>query len=104
MTHPEESSGRPTHVLVTGATGLVGNNVVRYLLEQGTSVRVVIRPTANRRPINGLDVEVVEGDITDLESIHRAVPGSMRLCMRRAASCWGGATNIFTIRSIDWAR
>ena len=75
MTHPEESSGRPTHVLVTGATGLVGNNVVRYLLEQGTSVRVVIRPTANRRPINGLDVEVVEGDITDLESIHRAVRG-----------------------------
>ncbi|MCE9556871.1 MAG: NAD-dependent epimerase/dehydratase family protein, partial [Planctomycetes bacterium] len=35
--------------LVTGATGLVGNNVLRLLLERGMAVRVLARETADAR-------------------------------------------------------
>lgn len=60
-------------ILVTGATGLLGNNVLRVLLKKQRSVRVLLRPGSDTRPFEGLAVERVEGDITDLESVHRAV-------------------------------
>jgi dihydroflavonol-4-reductase len=62
--------------LVTGATGLVGNNVIRVLLAQQRPVRVLLRPDSDQRPFEGLDVERVEGDITDAASVHRAVKGA----------------------------
>ncbi len=51
--------------LVTGATGLVGNNVVRMLLERGQTVRVLAREGSDPRPLAGLPVEVVLGDVED---------------------------------------
>ncbi len=62
--------------LVTGATGLVGNNVVRLLLARGEQVRVLVRPHSDRRPLEGLDVEVVHGDIRDAASVDRACAGA----------------------------
>jgi len=61
--------------LVTGATGFVGAAVARRLVSNGHSVRVLVRPNADRRNLQGLRVEVVEGDLTDAASIERAVPG-----------------------------
>jgi dihydroflavonol-4-reductase len=61
--------------LVTGATGFVGANVVRALLARGDAVRVLVRPSSDRRAIAGLAVEVVEGDLLDAASIRRAVAG-----------------------------
>ena len=61
--------------LVTGGTGLVGNNVVRLLLERGNAVRVLVRPGADRRPFEGLDVERAEGDVCDAASVERACQG-----------------------------
>jgi dihydroflavonol-4-reductase len=61
--------------LVTGATGLVGNNVVRLLLEQGSPVRVLIRHDAAPQPLEGLAVEGVGGDILDPDSVRRACQG-----------------------------
>ncbi len=58
--------------LVTGATGLLGNNVVRLLLQRGDAVRVLAREGSDRRPLEALDVEVVQGDIRDLESMRHA--------------------------------
>ena len=40
--------------LVTGATGLVGNNVVRLLLNEGQMVRVLVREQSAPRPLAGL--------------------------------------------------
>lgn len=62
--------------LVTGATGLVGNNVVRLLLERGQRVRVLQRATADPRPLAGLDVEFAAGDVRDADAVRRACQGA----------------------------
>lgn len=61
--------------LVTGATGLVGNNLVRQLVANGRAVRVLVRPTANLRYLADLPVELASGDVTDLASVRRACQG-----------------------------
>jgi dihydroflavonol-4-reductase len=60
-------------VLVTGGTGFVGANLVRELLAEGASVRVLARPGGDRRALDGLGVEIVEGDLGDPASLRRAV-------------------------------
>ncbi|MFI4876148.1 MAG: NAD-dependent epimerase/dehydratase family protein [Blastopirellula sp. JB062] len=60
-------------MLVTGATGLVGNNVVRRLLSEGRKVRVVVRPDRDTTPIDDLDLEIVTGDICDRDSLTAAM-------------------------------
>jgi len=61
--------------LVTGATGFVGSAVVRHLLAEHISVRVLARPRSDRRNLEGLNVEIVEGDLRDRESLDRALRG-----------------------------
>lgn len=50
---------------ITGATGFVGANLVRRLLEKGYEVRSLVRPQSNLRNLQGLDVEIVEGHLCD---------------------------------------
>jgi dihydroflavonol-4-reductase len=53
--------------LVTGATGLLGNNLVRALTGAGQHVRVVVRDVdLARRALAGLELEYVRGDIADV--------------------------------------
>jgi dihydroflavonol-4-reductase len=65
--------------LVTGATGFVGAHVVRALLERSGAVRCLVRPGSRRDNLEGLPVEVVEGDLTDAASLSRALSGVTRL-------------------------
>ncbi|MCP4328529.1 MAG: NAD-dependent epimerase/dehydratase family protein [Alphaproteobacteria bacterium] len=65
--------------LVTGATGFVGSAVVRRLLADGESVRVLVRPQSDTRNTDGLDVEPVIGDLGDPGSLKNAVEGCRRL-------------------------
>jgi dihydroflavonol-4-reductase len=62
-------------VLVTGATGFVGANVARVLLERGRAVRAFIRSSSDRGNLEELDVELLEGDLRDAASVERAVRG-----------------------------
>jgi dihydroflavonol-4-reductase len=61
--------------LVTGGTGFVGGHVVRALLEAGRAVRCLVRPGSNPRPLAGLAVEVVPGDLREPGSLPPAVAG-----------------------------
>jgi dihydroflavonol-4-reductase len=61
--------------LVTGATGFVGAAVARALLAAQWQVRVLARRGSDRSNLVNLDVELVEGDLTDLGSLQRAASG-----------------------------
>src|SRR5262245_64005789 len=63
-------------ILVTGGTGFVGANVVRELVALGASVRVLARRGSDRRALEGVTVEIVEGDLLDRASLARAVRGA----------------------------
>jgi dihydroflavonol-4-reductase len=68
---------RKTIALVTGATGLLGNNLVRELLAQGYEVRALARSkTKAQSQFAGLDVQVVEGDMLDIPSFAPALRGA----------------------------
>ena len=66
-------SGEP--VLVTGASGFVGSAVLRAALDQGARARVLVRPSSPRRNLDGVDCEVVVGDMTDPVSTGEALKG-----------------------------
>jgi dihydroflavonol-4-reductase len=66
-------SSRP--VLVTGASGFVGAAVMRALLAQGRDVRVLLRPSSDRRNLAGLPVEIRTGALEDHASLLPALAG-----------------------------
>ena len=63
------------NVFVTGATGFIGASLVRELLKDGCSVRVLARSGSDRRNLQGLDVDICEGDLRDRESLERGLKG-----------------------------
>jgi dihydroflavonol-4-reductase len=63
-------------VIVTGATGHIGNVLVRELLANGIVVRALVLADDDKRPLAGLDIETVPGDVTDLVSLKSAFAGA----------------------------
>jgi dihydroflavonol-4-reductase len=61
--------------LVTGATGHIGNVLVRQLLEHGQRIRALVRPGKIPIALEGLNVEIVPGNIMELDSLVRALDG-----------------------------
>ena len=66
-------------VLVTGANGFTGSHTTRLLVESGYEVRAFVRASSKMDLLEGVSFERVEGDLTDHESLKRAVRGVERV-------------------------
>ncbi len=62
-------------ILVTGATGHIGNVLVRELLARGSQVRVLLLPGEDQDPLKGFEIEAVHGNVLDLDSLRQAMRG-----------------------------
>ncbi|WP_369387944.1 NAD(P)H-binding protein [Streptomyces sp. CG1] len=71
-------------ILVTGATGTIGTEVVRILAERGEPVRAMTRNPQGAR----LPAEVVQGDFDDRDSLDRAVAGADAVFLLDAPGPW----------------
>ena len=60
---------------LTGGTGFVGASLARLLLKQGLKVKALARKGSDRRNLDGLSVEIVEGGLTDKSAIEAGVSG-----------------------------
>jgi dihydroflavonol-4-reductase len=69
----------PGLIVVTGATGHIGNNLVRHLLAAGGQVRCLVLPGEDLRPLAGLPVEVRWGDVRDPIALREAFSGATRV-------------------------
>lgn len=90
-------------VLVTGATGFIGSNLARRLVELGYPVRILMRKKSSHRAISDFEsrVKIVYGDITDKASLDEATKGVSQIyhCAGKATSVRESASNSTTSTS-----
>jgi len=66
-------------VLVTGGTGFTGSHLVKKLLKKGSEVKVLARPVSDTAFLKELGAEIVTGDVSDRDSVNRAVHGTNKV-------------------------
>ena len=73
----EAKGGREVKVLVTGASGRVGANLTKKLIEEGHTVRAFVFPGDESRmhKLDGYDVETQYGDVRNYDDVVKAVLG-----------------------------
>lgn len=86
-------------LLITGASGHVGANLLRELLSRQERVRALVRTTTNREPFAGLDVELVTGDLRDLDAMRAAMRGcdGVYHCAAKVATVRGEEQELFDV-------
>lgn len=62
-------------ILVTGASGHLGNVLVRELIAEGEKVRALVYPGEPINSLQGMLIEVIVGDVLDRELMNRAMQG-----------------------------
>ena len=61
--------------LVTGSSGFVGSAVARQVLSKAAKLRLIVRSSSPRANLDGLDAEVIEGNLMDRDAVRRAMRG-----------------------------
>ena len=61
--------------LVTGASGFIGGHVARALAAQASKLRFLVRPSSDLRGLQGLEAEVLTGDLRDPSPLKMAMAG-----------------------------
>ena len=92
-------------VLVTGATGFVGSAVLRVLADRGLRPRALARAASRRTNLEGVDCEIVEGDMTDAASMASAMAGA-RYLFHVAADyrLWARNPNSILVANLEGTR
>ncbi len=62
--------------LITGATGFIGSAVARNLVAAGFNVRALVRRQSPRTNLDGLEIEIIEGDMRDKGAVFSAAKGA----------------------------
>jgi len=91
-------------VLVTGATGFVGSNLVEALLRRGYSVTCLVRSTSNTRALQKQPVRLVVGDITDPSAIRKAGHGVCTVYHMAGAIKAAGREQYFRVNQLGTRR
>jgi predicted dehydrogenase/nucleoside-diphosphate-sugar epimerase len=78
----------PVKVLVTGASGYVGSEVVQQLVKEGYYVRALVRALSRTEPLEQSGVELVYGDVRNPDSLRGAAAG-MDILIHLAAGMRG---------------
>lgn len=73
------------NAFLTGATGFVGSNLVRELLDRGWKVTGTRRPSSNLFRLKGLEISLPQADIADIESLEAAIPKGVDAVFHLAA-------------------
>jgi len=75
-------------VLVTGATGIVGSHLTERLVAEGYTVNVLARKSSDVSLLKSLGVEIIYGDIRDVDAVEKAVKGYEQVYHLAAATSW----------------
>jgi 2-alkyl-3-oxoalkanoate reductase len=90
-------------VLVTGATGFLGNHLVSALAVRGDEVRALSRGTGGESRRQETSIEIVRGDLKDRDSLRKAIAGVDVVC--HAAAAMRGSWREYvetTIQGTEW--
>ena len=88
------SSGIMARCFVTGGTGFIGSHIVRLLAQSGHEVHVLARKSSSLDLIDGIESNIVIGDVTDSSGMLEVIPDDVEWFFHNAAimSDWGGKT------------
>ncbi len=87
-------------ILLTGADGFLGNNLVRELILRGYEVRALIQPGRNSSTLEELNIELFNGDILNSSDVLKATKGCNAIIHTAAdTTTWPSRTGL--IRKVN---
>jgi nucleoside-diphosphate-sugar epimerase len=85
-------------IFVTGGTGFIGSNLIRELLKKNYRVKALTRRCSNLRFISRYDIEIIKGDVRNLEEVENAMKGCDTVIHTAAlARDWGRKKDFYDI-------
>ena len=92
-------------ILVTGATGFIGQHLARRLAAAGLPLRALVRATSDTAELERLGIELAIGDVTDWRSVCAAVDGCRRVVhLANVYSMWEPDPSVYRTVNVEGTR